>query len=74
MNKYFRLQDELNQAIASIVQAAPEDYFDIEAFFAPLPDTILAVWDAEEARQSILDNGNTNLWSVRDLQTSVLEL
>src|SRR5277367_6156905 len=77
-------QHELDRAIASIVQAGMEDQpFDLEAFFAPLPDSIIAVWDAEEARQARLDaeeqqlrldNGFTNLWAGRNLHTPILEL
>src|SRR5277367_3871964 len=77
-------QQELDRAIASIVQAGAEDQpFDLEAFFAPLPDTIINVWDAEEARQARideeerqlrLDNGFNNLWAGRQLHTPVLEV
>src|SRR5277367_4816443 len=74
-------QEELDRAIASILQAGTEDQlFDLEAFFAPLPDSILNVWDAEAARQARLDaeerldNGFTNLWAGRNLHTPVLEL
>ena len=66
------------------MQAANEDQpFDLEAFFAPLPDAILNVWDAEEARQARLDaeeqqlrleNGVINLWAGRNLHTPVLEV
>src|SRR5277367_1893693 len=77
-------QNELDRAIASILQSGIEDQpFDLEAFFAPLPDSIINVWDAEEARQARLDaeeqqirqaNDYTTIWSGRNLHTPVLEL
>src|SRR5277367_5104966 len=59
-------QSELDRAIASIMQSNMEDQseqqlaragvedqpFDLEAFFEPLPDNIISIWDAEEARQA----------------------
>src|SRR5277367_6493995 len=62
-------QSELDRAIASIMQSNMEDQseqqlaragvedqpFDLEAFFEPLPDNIISIWDAEEARQARID-------------------
>src|SRR5277367_521953 len=77
-------QNELDRAIASILQSGMEDQpFDLEAFFAPLPDSIIDVWDAEEARQARLDaeeqqirptHDYTTIWPGRNLHTPVLEL
>src|SRR5277367_6301586 len=77
-------QQELDRAIDSIVQAGMEDQpFDLEAFFAPLPDTIINQWDAEEARQARLDaeeqqirptHEYTTIWPGRNLHTPVLEI
>src|SRR5277367_5032310 len=77
-------QNELDRAINSIVQADMEDQpFDLEAFFAPLPDTIIQQWDAEEARQARLDaeeqqirptHDYTTIWSGRNLHTPELEM
>src|SRR5277367_6342569 len=77
-------QNELDRAIASILQSGIEDQpFDLEAFFAPLPDSIINVWDAEEARQARLDaeeqqirqaNDYTTIWAGRNLHTPVLEI
>src|SRR5277367_5457578 len=77
-------QQELDRAIDSIVQAGMEDQpFDLEAFFAPLPDSIINQWDAEEARQARLDaeeqqirptHEYTTIWPGRNLHTPVLEI
>src|SRR5277367_6567785 len=77
-------QQELDRAIDSIGQAGMEDQqFDLEAFFAPLPDTIINQWDAEEARQARLDaeeqqirptHEYTTIWPGRNLHTPVLEI
>src|SRR5277367_4160593 len=77
-------QNELDRAIDSIVQAGMEDQpFDLEAFFAPLPDTIIQQWDAEEARQARLDaeeqqirptHEYTTIRPGRNLHTPVLEI
>src|SRR5277367_4125343 len=76
-------QQELDRAIASILPTGMEDQpFDLEAFFAPLPDSIINVWDAEEARQARLDaeeqqirqaNDYTTIWAGR-IHTPVLEI
>src|SRR5277367_2866242 len=76
-------QNELDSAIDSIVQAGMEDQpFDLEAFFAPLPDTIIQQWDAE-ARQARLNaeeqqirpiHEYTTIWPGRNLHTPVLEI
>src|SRR5277367_5166043 len=73
-------QNELDKAIDSIVQAGMEDQpFDLEAFFAPIPDTIIQLWEAEDARQARLDAEehqrwptHTTIWPDRNLHTPVL--
>src|SRR5277367_2363523 len=73
-------QNELDRAIDSIVQAGMEDQpFDLETFFAPLPDTIIQLWEAEDARQAQLDAEehqrwptHTTIWPGRNLHTPVL--
>src|SRR5277367_1557901 len=84
-------QSELERAIASIMQnmedqseqqlarAGVEDQpFDLEAFFEPLPDNIISIWDAEEARQARIDAEEHQIRQVneytigRNLHTPVL--
>src|SRR5277367_1989024 len=77
-------QQELDSAIASILQSGMEDQpFELEAFFAPLPDSIINVWDAEEARQARLDaeeqqirqaNDYTITWAGRTIYPPSLEI
>src|SRR5277367_4847506 len=63
-------QNELDKAIDSIVQAGMEDQpFDLEAFFAPLPDTIIQRWEAEDARQARLDAEEHQIWPTHEYTT-----
>src|SRR5277367_146706 len=65
-------QNELDRAIDSIVQAGMEDQpFDLETFFAPLPDTIIQLWEAEDARQARLDADEHQRWPTHEYTTTI---